>query len=174
MSTYTVDTRNMEAEKMGCRIGDMPSLHMIILTFQLLIFRGTTPNKQQTVGTCNHNSGTYWCTPPKLTSRLKREEITSPNNGFSEQNSWVFGSFESRRREGEISCTIAAVSTRAQRTNVANGNRWIMLCCWLAMVPKMDVTGIRVWHTIDFPYKVRVPPIRGGRVSLGSGFSRLR
>lgn len=159
MSTYTVDTRNMEAEKMGCRIGDMPSLHTIILTFQLLIFRGTT-NKQQTVGTCNHNSGTYWY-PPKLTCLLKREEVTSPNDRFSEQNSWIWGSFEPRHREGEISCTIAAVSTRAQSTNVANGNRWIMLCCWLAMVLKMDVTGIRVWDTIDFPHKVREPP-QGG------------
>ena len=71
MSTYTVDTRNMEAEKMGCRIGDMPSLHMIILTFQLLIFRGTTPNKQQTVGTCNHNSGTYWY-PLEINMSLKK------------------------------------------------------------------------------------------------------
>ena len=64
--------------------------------------------------------------------------------------------------KGEISCTIAAVSTRAPRANVANGNRWIMLCCWLAMVPKMDVTGIRVWDTIDFPHKVRDPPSWGG------------
>ena len=42
--------------------------------------------------------------------------------------------------------------------NVANGNRWIMLCCWLAMVPKMDVTGIRVWDTIDFPHKGKGNP----------------
>lgn len=156
-----MDTRNMEAEKMGCRIGDMPSLHTIILTFQLLIFRDTTPNKQQTLGTCNHNSGTYWY-PPKFTCVLKREkQLHLLTIDFQNKISWILGSFESRHREGEISCTIAAVSTRARRTHVANGNRWIMLCCWLAMVPKMDVTGIRVWDTHRFSSQGKgTPPSR--------------
>ena len=114
---------------MDRRIGDLPSLQMIILTFQLLIFK--EKNTKQTTNTRDLQ--------PKFWNIILG-------------NSWSF--WVLRHPSGEISCTIVAVSTRAQRTNVANGNRWIMLCYWLAMAPKMDVTGIESWDKIDFPHQI--------------------
>lgn len=154
-----MDTRNMEAEKWAV---ELEICHLCHDHSHVPAFDSQGYNTKQTTNGRDLQPQ-FWniLVPPEINMSLKkRGNYISPTIDFQNKTRGFWGPLSRDTVEGEISCTIAAVSTRAQRTHVANGNRWIMLCCWLAMVPNMDVTGIRVWDTHRFSSQGKGTPPR--------------